>query len=305
MASISLPDRGLNLSHLTKVDQAIFETSSVRKRKDGNFIYKNYLMTLKDLKEDHSIKDGVTFLKVYLYWLDHKQAKDYKREYESVDVDDGKHTYLKFKWEGEDLIMDNSKVIRKRFTGLNDLMPIFGFNQVLGEKMGWIRQDYKKDWEAGVNLQILYHNERIQTRGQYDSRNKDGTANLYMRVASNRAGETWFYLSGRVSWKFTNINRAFDIAVKHPICTLHVYFDVAGSSIVGSQLKDLLCEVSYPRQNQGKVYFEPEQIHLPLRREVIDIVEVQVTENTATGEELVKFKDDHTLVTLHFKKASE
>ena len=44
---------------------------------------------------------------------------------------------------------------------------------------------------------------------------------------------------------------------------------------------------------------------LPVRREVIDIIEVNITENTEYGEELVKFKDDHTLVTLHFKKAAE
>ena len=65
-------------------------------------------------------------------------------------------------------------------------------------------------------------------------------------------------------------------------------------------------EVHYPRQGQGKVYYEPEHIHyLPVRREVIDIVEVNITENTEYGEELVKLKDDHTIVTLHFKKATE
>ena len=76
--------------------------------------------------------------------------------------------------------------------------------------------------------------------------------------------------------------------------------------MVGERVVDLLKEVHYPRQGQGKVYYEPTQIHyLPVRREVIDIIEVNITENMEYGEELVKFKDDHTLVTLHFKKATE
>ena len=109
-----------------------------------------------------------------------------------------------------------------------------------------------------------------------------------------------------MSWKFTNLNLAFDRAVKQPIRSLHVYSDVAGSSMAGARFMDLLKEVHYPRQGQGKVYYEPEHIHyLPVRREVIDIIEVNITENTEYGEELVKFKDDHTLVTLHFKKAAE
>ena len=127
-----------------------------------------------------------------------------------------------------------------------------------------------------------------------------------MRYQTDNKGVTWFYLSARVSWKFTNLNLAFDKTIKHPNRSLHVYSDVSGSSMVGSRFTDLLREVNYPRQGEGKVYFEPKQIHyLPVRREVIDIIEVNITENTEYGEELVKFKEDHTIVTLHFKKVTE
>ena len=306
LASMSIPDRGLNLTHITPYDQPVFLMSSVRKKKDNSFDYKFHKLVLSELKEVDSIQDGVSFMKAIINWYQEQASQEFKREYESVDKEGDKHTYLKFTWDGEDLLLDNSKVIRKRFVGVNDTQPMFAFNSVLGIKMGWIRTDWKNDWEAGLNLQIVFHNNRIQTQGQYHFRSQDGTANLYMKHETDNFGVTWFYLSGRCSWKFTALNPMFDRAVKHPNRSLRVYSDVGGSSMVGERFTDLLKEVHYPRQGQGKVYYEPEHIHyLPVRREVIDIIEVNITENTEYGEELVKFKEDHTIVTLHFKKANE
>ena len=304
LASISLPDRGLNLTHLTPYDQPIFQTYAVRQRKDKTFIYKFHELKLSHLKEVNSIRDGVSFMKSYLYWLDHSQGQDFRREYESGETYGQKHTLLKFTWEGDDLIMDNSEAVRVRFQGvnINDPVPIFAFNSVFGIKMRWIQTNDRNEWVPGENLQIMYNNDTVPNLGQRDFQDKDGNP-LYMRYQTDNRGVTWFYLSARVSWKFTNLNLAFDQAMKQPNRSLHIYSDVSGSSMVGERVIDLLREVSYPRQGAGKVYFEPEHIHyLPLRREV---VEVNITENIAYGEELVKFKEDHTIVTLHFKKANE
>ena len=305
LASISIPDRGINLTHITPYDQPVFFLSSVRKKKDNSFDYKFHKLVLKELKDTDWIRDGVTFMKASIQWLQQQQSLEFRREYESVEKHGENHTYFKFTWDGNDLLLGNSKLVRVPFSGVADLQPHFAFNSVLGIKMGWIRTDWKNDWEAGVNLQIVYHDHKVQTRGRYDFRDKNGN-NLYMRHETDNFGVTWFYLTGRCSWKFTNLNLAFDRAVKQPIRSLHVYSDVAGSSMVGARFTDLLKEVHYPRQGQGKVYYEPTQIHyLPVHREVIDIIEVNITENTEYGEELVKFKEDHTLVTLHFKKAAE
>ena len=302
LASMSIPDRGLDLSHIQPLDQDLFIMSSVRKKKDNTFAYKIHRMTLQDLTR-YPIQDGVGFMKTVIFWYEKQFNQEFKRDYESVDEDAGKHTYLKFKLEDGSLLLDNSKVIRKRFSGVNDPLPIFAFSQEFGVKMGWVRQNTQKTWELGLNLQIVYHGGRIVTRGQYDFRDKDGK-NLYMRTETD--GVTWFYLTGRCSWKFSDLNRMFDRLVTHPNRSLYVYSDVGGSSIVGNRFTDLLKEVHYPRQGRGNVYYEPEHIHyLPVRREVIDIIEVNITENTTTGEELVKFKEGHTLLTLHFKKASE
>ena len=71
-------------------------------------------------------------------------------------------------------------------------------------------------------------------------------------------------------------------------------------SVVGNQVTDLLREVNYKREGKGSQYFEPTHIqYIPVRKDVIDIIETQVAETTG---ELVEFGKGNTIVTLHFKK---
>ena len=70
--------------------------------------------------------------------------------------------------------------------------------------------------------------------------------------------------------------------------------------MVGNQVTDLLREVNLIRKGAGVQYFEPTHIqYIPVRKEVLDIIEVQMAE--ATGE-LVTFGAGNTIVTLHFHK---
>ena len=83
-----------------------------------------------------------------------------------------------------------------------------------------------------------------------------------------------------------------------------MYSDVGSSTMVGDKIVDLLREVQYDRTTKGQVYFEPQHIqYIPVRREVMDIIEVQVADTVGTGDDLAKFGPGHTLVTLHFKQA--
>ena len=83
--------------------------------------------------------------------------------------------------------------------------------------------------------------------------------------------------------------------------SLFVYSDVGGSSVVGDQVTDLLREINFSRTGKGAQYFEPLHIqYIPVRKETLDIIEVQVAETTG---ELVKFGDGNTVVTIHIKKA--
>ena len=103
-----------------------------------------------------------------------------------------------------------------------------------------------------------------------------------------------------MNWRFANLNVAFRSVVGDPARTLHVYSDVAGSSIVGNRVTDLLREIQYKREGRGTLYFEPLHIqYLTLGNETIEIIQTQVAE---TNGDLVKFGEGHTIVTLHFKK---
>ena len=102
------------------------------------------------------------------------------------------------------------------------------------------------------------------------------------------------------SWRFTNLNVAFRSVVGEPTRSLHVYSDVAGSSIVGNRVSDLLREVKFKREGRGTIYLEPLHIqYMSLRNEVIEIIQTQVAE---TNGELVKFGEGNTIFTLYFKK---
>ena len=109
-------------------------------------------------------------------------------------------------------------------------------------------------------------------------------------MTTDGGGTTWIWLSFSLNWCFTNLNVAFRAVVGDPKRTLHVYSDVAGSSVVGNRVTDLLREIQYKRQGRGTMYFEPLHIqYLPLPNEVVEIIHIQVAETIGTGGDLVKF----------------
>ena len=69
---------------------------------------------------------------------------------------------------------------------------------------------------------------------------------------------------------------------------------------MGNQVTDLLREIQYMRRGRGTTYFEPLHVqYLPLRNEVMEVVETQISE---TEGQLVRFGKGQTIVTLHFKR---
>ena len=89
---------------------------------------------------------------------------------------------------------------------------------------------------------------------------------------------TYLVLSVTCNWRFVNLNETFrpsaEFARTRP---LHVYCDVGTSSMVGNRITDLLREIKYhPKETTP---FEPRHIqYLPVRNEVVEIVETQMTE---------------------------
>ena len=107
-------------------------------------------------------------------------------------------------------------------------------------------------------------------------------------------------LSNYCNWRILNINQAFQNMIGSRTRSLFIYSDVGGSSVVGNQVMDLLRQVKFRLRGDGSQYFEPTHIqYIPVRKEVIDIIETQVAETTG---DLARFGVGNTIVTLHFKK---
>ena len=117
-----------------------------------------------------------------------------------------------------------------------------------------------------------------------------------------KTDEDYLYLSMFVNWVFTDLDRIFGdafldrIAYHIPKRPLSLYSN-AGRIVTGEKVTDLLREVPY---NPEEIGYEPKHIqHIPLRSDVVDIIEVQVSESDGS---LVNFEPGDTVVTLHYKR---
>jgi len=148
-------------------------------------------------------------------------------------------------------------------------------------------------FELGPNLVMEALNDEMPVPVDVDAINEE-----YWKLEART--KKFIRLTMKCNWRFINL----DVALKNVTGTtkrsLFVYSDVGGSGVVGNQVTDLLREVNYNREGKGSQYFEPLHIqYIQVRKEVLDIIEVQVSETTV---ELVKFGSGNTIVTLHFKK---
>ena len=249
---------------------------------------------IDDIQDLDWVVDGVSFMKATIAHLEqrHKETAVQGGRFTN---DQGKHTYVKFRWEGEDLIIDNTNVCH------GDLdTPAITIYTKLALKMGWLRKIHT-GLILGPNLQqefMGYQIPDMKKNSDWNDVNDEQSNPVFWTVRS--CLPDYLQLSMSCSWRFTNLNVAFRSVVGKPTRSLHVYSDVTGSSMIGNRVTDLLREVKYKREGRGTMYFEPLHIqYLSLRNEVIEIIQTQVAE---TNEELVKFGEGNTIVTLHFKK---
>ena len=308
LSAISLPDTGVNIFNLLPADQFVFGTSCYRLTSSAGRVVKSFNMKMEDLKDDPSIVDGVTFMKAFLHWVRQRMTIAYLSYHGAPNTERGEKTCTTFEWDGEDLVMNNRNITRYKYPlpykdNTTMYVPHFSIHHLMAEKMGWFEKNDQGNYLLGPNLNMEFRDDKVPNNRDIELRNTKNDPEYY-QVTTDGGGTTWIWLSFSVNWRFTNLNVAFRAVVGDPTRTLHVYSDVAGSSVVGNRVTDLLREVQYKRQGRGTLYFEPLHIqYLPLRNEVVEIIHVQVAETIGRGGDLVKFGDGHTIVTLHFKKA--
>ena len=300
MAAISLPDTQMSLPPLVTADSpapslaryewirinSVSSTTKGRAEFDSN-----------ELKKVMYNVNGIGFMKSMIAFFEQQRIynNDGPKQGAKYVTRSGKRTYIKFVWEGEDLVIDNKEVVTSSEVASR---PSFGFNKELAKRMGWIVRSGPLDpYQLGPNIQHEFTQDTIPTLTNisgdvFDSDGKPVFWTLH---------DGFMKLSLFCNWRFLNINQTFQDLIGSPVRSLFVYSDVGGSSVVGNQITDLLRQVRFRLRGDGSQYFEPVHIqYIPVRKDVIDIIETQVAEVT-TGE-LVRFGEGNTIVTLHFKK---
>ena len=301
MAAVSLPDTQVSLPPLVKTDDqnpnavlARYEWVRVNSASSTTKGATNF--NASDLKKVMYNVDGTGFMKSMMahfhqrrIYNDHgpKQGATYLTR-------DGERTYIKFVWEGDDLVIDNSDVV-KASSVLGD-RPSFSFNEELAKRMGWIVWNEGRGiYQLGPNIQHEFTQDTIPALSivTADVFNKGLPAFWTVESGLMR-------LSVFCNWRFLNINQAFQNVIGSRTRSMFIYSDVGGSSVVGNQVTDLLRQVIFHLKGDGSQYFEPMHIqYIPVRKDVIYIIETQVDETTG---ELARFGEGNTIVTLHFKK---
>ena len=306
LTSISVPDASVDLTffkHETRRNEPIFHAQwrTVLASDDGKNIRSpfesqttNVSTEFKDISTGaHNISNGVEFMKALIFnW---SQKVEYYHNYYGQDkfvLVDGKRTTFEFKWEGDDLIVDNRNLLLDTPDGWDDYK--LDFYTEISEKMGWIEKDpVTSSWSLGQNLksEFIYNTEGDQKITPTHIANDKSPFLVYGKRTS---------LSPARNWRFTNLNKGFENVVGYTNRSLFVYSNIGGSGIVGNQRVDLLREFKYKRTGEGNYYFEPLHIHyIPIRNEVIDIIKTEVAESKG---QLVDFGEGDTIVTLHFRK---
>lgn len=295
LSSISVPDASIDLNRFKSLKFPLLSVQWMLKRRgDGGQLKDRSLtahLTFQDILHDDNIVDGLSFMKALVFKFD--QVKEFKRNVgDMTESVSGKKWEFTFKWEGEELVLDNSNldVSEVKTEGIPYFMS---FNEELAFDMGWIKKNEKEIVVLGPNLKPECDHKTIPDPIDVDDFS-DGKKLFW----SNENGQ--LFLSCYCNWHFTNLNRAFQKVIGDASRTLFIYSDVSGSSVVGNQVTDLLREIHFRREGQGIKYFEPLHIqYIPLRNQVVDIIETQVSETTG---KLVNFGKGDTIVTLHFKR---
>ena len=300
--SIAMPDAHVTLPSFTdsadKVTLAYAAWRRVEPGTSNGHSFGEASFDTDDIKEVFSNLNGVEFMKSIHSYFERERIFKYSgpRMNSKYVTNDGKRTYVAFNWEGEDLVTDNKDILISRTD-----RPALRFNLDLALKMGWIKTS-GNSYVLGPNLQIEFFDDVIpDIRSNGDLYDSDGNAVFFLVVKNPLINYDSLRLSIFCNWRFLNLNRAFESVIGSSSRSLLVYSNVGGGSVVGNQVRDLLREVNLIRRDAGVQYFEPTHIqYISVRKEVIDIIEVQVAETTG---ELVTFGVGNTIATLHFKKS--
>ena len=300
LVSVSLPDPTSQLPPLMKDPGFdLFKTSWIAldtlqgvtpTRKVFHAVFEPQDLRQQDLQT----LTGVGFMRTVHSFFDKKKVEKVLRGGWRIADNDGKnHTAVQFEWEGEDLLLKNTDVKLQKHLGT--YYPLFAVDAEFAVEMGWFKDLGNDQYAIGPNLTIEILNGI--TPLPIDTALAHTSGDEFWRYETS---SKFILMTLTCNWRFSNLNTSFKNILDSTKRSLFIYSDVGGSGVVGNQVTDLLREVNYQREGKGYQYFEPTHIqYIPVRKDVIEIIETQVSETTG---DLVQFGEGNTIVTLHFKK---
>ena len=324
LSSISLPDpKNVLPPWLTEVEPLIYDSWFYAWEKGTGpkrFAAANFRISdVNDILDVNNMT-GVNFMKTVIEWLNKQRTEKnmipgYVTGYTN-ESGEKKEFFPTYRFKGEDLVVDGTNIEYHDFGRVfRWKSPLLMIRIDLALEMGWFKRkepapsDPRFALELGPNLVMELRNYLLPTPGDLRySYGPDGSpaqgqvTDTYWFIPRDSEGamSPYVQMSLSVNWRFINLNHSFKNVLGPSSRSLIVYSDVGSSSVVGNQVTDLLREVDYKREGRGSYYFEPTHLqYIKVRKDVIDIIETQVSE---TDGELVKFGKGNTIVTLHFKK---
>ena len=324
LSSISVPDPKNVLPTWLTATEALFYNTWFHTwlTVNGQKRFLSSTFKMSDVRDvmDLNDMDGVSFMKTVTEWLNKQRTEKNLIPGWITGFTDAagrdKKFHITYRFEGEDLVIDGSDVQYYDFgEQFRWKSPFLAIRIDLAIELGWFKwknppsSDPRFNLELGPNLVIELREDKlpIPTDLKYKW-NADGSAGSkqvndtywFIQRVSDGSMSDYVQLSTSVNWRIINLNHSFKNVLGSTKRSLFVYSDAGGSSVVGNQVTDLLREVNYKREGKGSQYFEPTHIqYIPVRKDVIDIIETQVAETTG---ELVELGKGNTIVTLHFKK---
>ena len=272
-----------------------------------------FKLTGADLIRDRMFITGGKALMRYLvnrYKVSLRELVTDKEDNLTTSNGNGKKFYPEFRWEGDDLILDNSEVYLdvENVSRPNRERPKVIFGKKLVEAMKWITHDGEKN-----SYYKMYGNLMTEADAISNDVKKDWS--IPSVPSGERYGswsEIWKFsddglqLSSYCNWRFINLDESYREAFggvsetalvsAPPRGPMYLYSNVGSSTIMGNRVTDLLREIPH---DLTKMSYEPLHIHYkPVRSQLVDIIETQLAENDG---KLVDFVSGVTSVTLHFK----
>ena len=302
LTSISLPDTTALMSLSRRICESnvascsvLFKKGFVRVDMKGDEVNLLIDFDTDDLQQVLVETTGVGLMKSALAHLRQSRlladnGPNLKSKYLKSTSSGTKRTYFDFKWEGDELVTNNKDI------DVALIPPKLEINVELAKLMGWLTSDGEK---LGPNLNMELFDDKT-VPDLLDPARKPDLLDEQKRPVFWTTRARFLLLSIHCNWRFLYFNRPLESMWENSARSLFVYSVVCSSGVVGSQVTDLLQEVNYTRSSGGYQFCEPIHVqYIPLRKDEMDIIEVQVSETTG---KLTRFDEGVTILTLHFKR---